>query len=155
MTRQANEPLLSLQRLVGMAPWNVEVGHGSFLTMEFGKECVEEFRGKSHIHGEWHLWLQCCVWRLEKGERILVASEDKKELLARTIRRLKFGPLVEANVETPGLDLRLTFESGIRLATFTINRYRYEQWELFRPDGRVLTAKAGGVLTEERAGGLA
>jgi hypothetical protein len=122
--------------------------------MEFGKECVEQSRGERYKHGEWHLWLQCCGWRLEKGVRILIASEDGRELLVRTTRRLEFGPLVEAGVETPGLDLRLKFESGIKLTTFALNKYRYEQWELFRPDGRVLTAKAGGVLTEQAAGGL-
>jgi len=57
-------------------------------------------------------------------------------------------------VDSLALDVRLEFADHLELLAFTNHRYRYEQWELFKPEGRVLTANAGGVLAEEAAGGL-
>ncbi|MGH9554488.1 MAG: hypothetical protein ACRD2Y_01580 [Terriglobales bacterium] len=142
-----------VQGLLSFVPWNVRRGFSSFLTMEFGEERLEEHRGKTYVHGEWHLWLQHCAWRIQEGGRIVTTSEEKDAIIDRALRRLKFGPVVEANVASSTLDLFLKFESDIRLLTFTSHKYGYDQWDLFRPDGQVLTAHAGGVLIEEAADG--
>jgi|SRR5215469_14387608 len=154
MTREISEQLTAFQRLIGLAPWGVKLGHGSFLTLEFGKKITQEFRGKSHTHGEWHLWLRSCAWRIHREGRVLIASGDDREVIERAISRLEWGALRKAVVDSLALDVRLEFADHLELLAFTNHRYRYEQWELFKPEGRVLTANAGGVLAEEAAGGL-
>jgi hypothetical protein len=153
MSQIAGEPALAFQTLIGLTPWNVSLGYGSFLTMEFGEEVVQEFRGKSHTHGEWHLWLRGCAWRIQSENRIVIASADERDVVARAINRLKLGALEKVDINRM-FDLLLVFSAGFELLTFTNNRYRDEQWELFKPDGLVLIASAGGTLIERSAGKL-
>jgi hypothetical protein len=154
MTEEISKQLAAFQRLIGLVPWGVKLGHGSFLTLEFGKEITQLFRGTSHRHGEWHLWLRSCAWRIQRGGRILIASGDDREIIERAVNRLRPGALRKATVDSETLDIRLEFADGVELVAFANHRYRYEQWELFQPEGRVLIANAGGSLAEEAAGGL-
>jgi hypothetical protein len=139
--------------LLGKTPWNVKIGVGSFLTLEFGSRENQYFQGKTRVHGEWHLWLQDCAWRIEKRNRIVAASGDEHEQLELTIAQLEFGPLEKARV-SESLDFELTFTGSVRLLTFTMYSSENEQWELFRPDGTVLVAQAGKDLAEVPRGGL-
>jgi len=154
MNQENFEQLSAFQGLIGLVPWGVKLGHGSFLTLEFGKEITQEFRGKSHKHGEWHLWLRSCTWRIQKQGRILIASGDDREAIEQAISRLELGAVAKAVVDNQTLDMRLEFAENTHLLAFVSHRYTDEQWELFKPDGRVLTANAGGALAEESAGGL-
>lgn len=139
--------------LLGKAPWNMKLGIGSFLTMEFGAPQPEAFRGKTFVHGEWHLWIMHCGWRMEREGAILAASNDDHEQLDAAIDRLSLGPLVQAEVNGL-LDLTLVFVEDLRLYTFTLHSSDYEQWELFRPDGLAWVAEPGGRLVEKPRGGL-
>lgn len=139
--------------LLGKAPWNVKLGIGSFLTMDFGTPQPETFRGKSFVHGEWHLWIMHCGWRIENEGAILAASNDDHEQLAAAIEKLRLGSLVRAEVSRLS-DLALVFAGGLRLHTFTLHSSDYEQWELFKPDGMVWVAEAAGKLVEKPRGGL-
>lgn len=153
LSRQIALKDLGIDGMLGLTPWRVSLGHSSFLTMQFGKEVIKTLYGKSHIYGEWHLWLQCCSWRIQARDRILVASGDALSVIERCLGRVTFGPLDSVRVDGTTLDLTLAFQNGIELVAFTNNRYRYTQWDLFKPDGEVLTANAGGRLTREPAGG--
>jgi hypothetical protein len=137
--------------LLGKAPWNVQLGIGSFLTLEFGPPETESFRGKTKVHGQWHLWLQDCAWRIEKDNRINAASGDDHQQLSLAITKLQFGSLEKAEVND-FLDISLNFAGGLRLRTFTADSSENEQWELFKPDGMVLVAHAGGALIETPRG---
>lgn len=48
-----------ISALGGKAPWGVRLGHGSFLTMEFGR-VKEEDHPARFPRGEWHQWLYMC-----------------------------------------------------------------------------------------------
>src|SRR6202044_1321814 len=75
--------------ILGKPCWDVKPGHGSFLTLEFGKphlvvrEPIAAKKARSakvrshlarryvHVCGEWHLWIYGCDWEVRsKGKRI-------------------------------------------------------------------------------------
>jgi len=138
--------------LLEMTPWNVRLGVGSFLTMEFGEAQIHSARREKRVHGQWHLWLQDCVWRIEKGGKIVAGSEDEHDELNKAIYRLEFGALSKAEITEDCLDLDLLFNGDIRLRTFTVHSSGEDQWELFGPDGMVTVAHAGGVLEQRPSG---
>jgi hypothetical protein len=72
--------------VIGQLAWSVRGGHGSFLTLEFGKphiairEPIEAkpersarvrrqlARRRVHIVGDWHLWIQYSDWKLSAAD---------------------------------------------------------------------------------------
>ena len=130
--------------LKGMAPWGVNLGVGSFLTMEFGKPKTKPSEGTAH--GEWHLWLYMCMWRIETQDKVLVGSEDDREAIRTTLERTTFDSIHEIKVALPSLDLSIEFNSGIKVLTFSCSIKGDEQWMLFTPDGKVLTVYGGGQM---------
>ena len=128
--------------LLGQQAWGVSLGHGSFITMEFGKQ--REQRGR--IHGEWHLWVYGCAWRLEEPGRVLAASEDGRERLANAVPRLELLELRQFEVSPPALDTTFTFDGDVVLRLFSdySDREGMESWMLFTPDDNVLVVGAGG-----------
>jgi hypothetical protein len=84
---------------------------------------------------------------------VSAASGDDHQQLSLTVAQLEFGALEKAEVND-FLDISLSFAGSLRLRTFTMDSAENEQWELFKPDGMVLVAQAGGVLIETSKGGL-
>jgi hypothetical protein len=130
--------------LIGRPPWGVRLGEGSFLTMEFGKPEANQSGGL--VHGEWHLWLYMCMWRIETKEKVLVGSEDDRTSIRSLLETVPFDATRVANITPPSLDLSLEFNSGVSLVTFSVTTRSDEQWMLFTPDGNVLTTYAGGAF---------
>ncbi|MGH2480985.1 MAG: hypothetical protein ACRDHW_15125 [Ktedonobacteraceae bacterium] len=138
-----------LQGVVGQKAWGVAHGVGSFVTIEFGQPLPPENpKGKSH--GEWHLWVYGGAWRLEKGEHVIVASEDDQTKIEAEIKYLEGCVLQSFEVMTPALDALLTFEQESVLRIFSIYSEEtddrgMESWMLFTPDaGNVITVHPGG-----------
>lgn len=138
-----------LQGVIGEKAWGVEHGIGTFVTIEFGQRMPAKYpRGKSH--GEWHLWVYGGAWRLEKGEQVVVASEDDQAKIEKEIRCIEGCVLQSFEVVTPALDALLTFEQEIVLRIFSIYSEETEDrgmdnWKLFTPDaGNVITVHPGG-----------
>ncbi len=128
--------------LLGKNAWGVSIGHGSFLTLEFGQP-VPINEQPPMIQGEWHLWIYCCVWRLEEGDKILAASEDDRDKLKLAVQRLENLALQSIDLISSSWDLVLTFEHQVVLRTFAIYSEEYQNWMLFTPDSNVLTAGPG------------
>jgi hypothetical protein len=134
----------TVSKLIGKAPWDVRLGEGSFLTMEFGKP---EANPTSHVtHGEWHLWLYMCMWRIETQEAVLAGSEDDRSRIKKLLENLAFKTIEDIRVARPSLDLSIEFTSGVKLFTFADTTRSEEQWKLFTPDGNVLIAYGGGAF---------
>lgn len=138
-----------LQGVIGQKAWGVKRGIGSFVTMEFGQPLPPKYpNGTSH--GEWHLWVYGGAWRLEKGEHVVVASEDDQTKIETEIRCLEGCALDSFEVMTPALDALLTFEQEIVLRIFSMYSEEAEDrgmdnWLLYTPDaGNVITVHPGG-----------
>jgi hypothetical protein len=128
--------------LLGQKAWGVSLGLGSFLTLEFGEPLPTDDKHPK-VHGEWHLWLYNCAWRLEEKDEILTASEDDQDKLEIAIRRLENLTLTSVDLVFPALDAIFIFEHQVVLRLFAIHSEEYEHWLLYIPDGNVLTVGPG------------
>ena len=79
---------LTFEHVYGLPCWNAKSGWGSFLTMEFGLPHLEirepsppkpdwslrtrrsQARRLVVVHGEWHLWIYCCEWKVHTGKKL-------------------------------------------------------------------------------------
>jgi hypothetical protein len=139
--------------VVGRSAWGVGVGWGSFLTMEFGAPVWRRLgdADEEHAHGEWHLWIQHAVWRLEQDGTVIAASEDDRSTLEAAVARLEGRELRDVQVSPPALDTAFVFDGGCVLRVLPATTTRYEHWLLFAPDGHVLVVGPGTAHTYDRA----
>ena len=122
--------------------WGVSMGHGTFVTMEFGDPVRTE--PPRRTHGEWHLWICSVAWRLEGLGEPLVGFDDDGELLQEAVDRLNGRVLQSFEIHPPAGDAVLRFDGDLVLRLFTINIQADEtQWMLYTPNRRVLTLGAG------------
>lgn len=131
-----------MRGILGQRAWRVVRGQGSFLTMEFGRP-VQPATPDEVAHGEWHLWLYGCAWRLEEGEHILVASEDEHAKIEKAIQRLEGRALQSFDLLLPALDAVVTFEGGVILRLFSVETEAMDSWMLFTPDKVITVGPAG------------
>jgi hypothetical protein len=132
-------------KLIDQTPWGIRLGHGSFLTMEFGKP--EDSRSGRFAHGEWHLWLYMCSWRIETQKQVLAGSQDHRDAIETALREVQFGSIRSINVAMPSHDLAIEFDSKAKLLVFSTSSTReQEQWMLFAPDGNCLTVFGNGTF---------
>ncbi|MBG1265343.1 hypothetical protein [Nostoc sp. WHI] len=136
------EVQLKVNPLLGQKTWGVSLGFGSFLTLEFGQP-LPPSNEHQKIHGEWHLWLYNCVWRLEEEDRILAASGDERDQLETAIHRLDNLTLQSIDLLPPAWDAVFTFEHQVVLRLFAIYSQDYDHWFLYAPDGNVLSVGPG------------
>lgn len=129
--------------LRGKAPWGIRLGHGSFITMEFGR--LKEKTPPDRIpHGELHLWLYMCNWRMELRDRVVVGSDDSREAIQEALDSNTFDEVQEVQVLSPSLDLVVQFRSGLKILTLSSSRSGKDQWWLFTPEGKCLMVHGGG-----------
>jgi hypothetical protein len=134
-----------LKPLLGKKAWGVALGVGSFITLEFGRPLAPYAtkQGREVIHGEWHLWVYDCAWRLETADGVLVASEDDRNEIEEAIKSLEGAALKLVELFPPALDTLLKFDNGLTLRLFPIYSNDADHWMLFTPEKKVLTIGPG------------
>jgi len=136
------EPLLHSR------PRKAKVGHGSFLTFEFGRRVKEH----GHVHGEWHLWIYQSTWELLHGNRQLANSDSERRVISVSVRRLEDVPLKAVSFEAE--HGKSTFVFGdFRLVVLPADylddaNERDDYWLLFMPNKEVLSLGPSGVQVE-------
>jgi len=122
--------------LRGLQAWNVKLGIGSFITIEFGNKILST-RGKSY--GEWYLWIYSCGWFLEDPTGPYLGSEDPRETLKKGITILE-GHIIENTTISPiGFQTNFIFDTGLVLHTFPLSFVDpAPYWKFFTPEGKVL-----------------
>lgn len=128
--------------LLEMKAWGVSLGEGSFITIEFGNK-IPIIGKNTRQHGEWHLWIYCCAWFIEKDGKILAASEDPKEKMNLAIRNLENRILKSLTLSPPAFETDIFFDKGIILHLFPVHSEDLDHWYLYTPDGNVLTIGPG------------
>jgi len=135
-------PLLQTQ------PWKARLGHGSFLTFEFGRRV----KNHGHVRGEWHLWIYQANWELLHGNRRLANSDSDRRVISVSVRRLEDVPLNEVSFEPE--HGKSTFVFGdFRLVVSPADYLddaddRDQFWLLFTPKNEVLSVGPGGIRVE-------
>ena len=110
--------------------------------MDFGQRLPPQGKSK-YSPAEWHLWVYCCVWRLERGDAILAACEDPRPVLREVLRDLTGLTLESFTVSPPAGDAVIIFEGGYTLRLFSVYRKEHDSWMLFTPGRSVLVVGPG------------
>ncbi|MBK6429405.1 hypothetical protein [Candidatus Amarolinea dominans] len=127
--------------LVGKRVWNVRLGIGNFVTMEFGQQLTPDRFGQSY--GEWYLWLCGCEWRIDQIDQVLIAGEDSRERLKAAVQILEGRTLLAVSLYSPAIDATFEFEGGLFLRLFAVDTVEIESWKLFTPEDKVLVVGPG------------
>ena len=139
-----NEIHRILSGLIGQSAWGVFLGVGSYITAEFGSAKSAD---SGRVHGEWHLWVYNCAWRLQTADAVLAGSEDDRERLRTVLEALNGKTLRSFTVYCPAGEATLTFEGDLELRLFPVTTTDYEHWMVFAPDGHVLQMGPGAEWT--------
>jgi hypothetical protein len=142
--------------MLDLPAWGVRQGHGSFLTFEFGKpkpEVAERqssgrgLRKSAYLHGEWHLWIYCCHWRVSQDGTQLAWSEDKNELIALAVAALNGQKLIAVRLD-PGKG-RSTFEFGLgrSLETWPCGAHPMDEQWIILTETEGFTYRADGFYS--------
>lgn len=139
------------KNLLGKKAWGVKRGIGSFITLEFGNALTID-ESAQYMHGEWHLWLYLCSWRMDTETTTLAACEDKLEKIDAALKELEGKAIKSITICNFALDTIFEFEGNIYLKTFSIYSEEPEEnehWMLFIPDNKVFVAGPGKHWTCE------
>lgn len=146
------------KRLVGLASFNVELGHGSFITFDFGKKILRQRKTHSgeirtFCFGEWHLWIYMCAWRIDKNQKPFVGSNDTRELIREKLREMQGKELKSATILNDAFDAHFSFGDEFELHLFSYQVTDHEQWMLFVPERKTFTAGPGAEWSYVDSGG--
>jgi hypothetical protein len=103
--------------LIGQKAQGCWLGHASALFLEFGD--LQPLRDREkHPHGEWSLWSDRILWRIEQGDTVLAGAKDDDSAMESAIqevngRILLSGPISESTGES-----RLEFTDDLLIKTF-------------------------------------
>jgi hypothetical protein len=148
--RDLQEIQAHISPMLGLTAWNVALGVGSFLTLDFGNP-VPKRPDQKRIYGEWHLWIYMCSWRLEAGDRILASCEDPRPEIESAIQPLEGNRLDAVEIFQPAWDTIFRFDQGITLRTFSIYSSQEEPWMLYTPNQGVVTVGPGTTWSYKNA----
>ena len=143
--------------------WLVQPGYGSFLTLEFGmprltihepsisvtasKPASRPLRARRvvRVHGEWHLWIYCCHWRVTRFEQVIGDSSTTRGR-KRAAQELDGQILTHVTVHPQNGASIFRFDLGAHLETVPYDQ-ESEQWLLYEPTGEVFTVRADGYYS--------
>lgn len=83
------------------------------------------------LHGDWHLWLLCCDWKLTHNGKIVGDSQTQKRIM-RAAQILDGQFLIDVSVEENHRQCLFKFDLGSVLETVPYDM-NSEQWLLFEP----------------------
>lgn len=137
------------QKILDTKPTRVKLGHGSFITFDFGRDIPEEIKTrnglKTRYFGEWHLWVYMCAWRIDINKKPCAGSEDSREKIENCLAELVQRELNEVIILNNAFDAKLVFgkDKDIELYLFSFYTEERKQWMLFTPEKKVFTAGPG------------
>lgn len=134
------------ESILGKKAWGVSLGVGSFLTFEFGRPIPS---GKK-IHGEFHVWIYNCAWRIQQLDKIIACSEDERDTISNSIKCLENLSLSKIDLFQYGFDTIFRFENNILLYLFTCYTNDYESWILYTPQEVITIGPAGNLVIENK-----
>jgi len=135
------------QKILGIKPTRVKLGHGSFITFDFGRDIPEEIKTRNgpttRYFGEWHLWVYMCAWRIDKDKKPFVGCEDSREKIESSLSELANRNLEKIEILNDAFDVKLVFGEDVELHLFAFHTQDQRQWMLFTPEKKVFTAGPG------------
>jgi hypothetical protein len=128
--QSAQDPL---HVLLGQTADGCWIGYGAVLFLEFGELTFVDGRRK-HPCGEWSLWCDQILWRMEQGSRVLAGSEDDAEVMEAAIAHLNGRTLISAAVDPDTGHSTFMFTDELVLRTFVVTSEEDARWNLGHRD---------------------
>jgi hypothetical protein len=156
------------KEIYGKPCWRVTPGHGSFLTFEFGdphldirepvarKEDTPEpvyqdlSSRRVFIHGDWHLWIYCCEWRVFRESK-LVGDSSSDARIQQAADFLDGQKLVRFSMRLPTVQCVFDFDLGGRLETRPCDRDSEQRLFFDQMAHKVLVLRADGFYSYHRS----
>lgn len=117
--------------------WGVAKGHGSFLTLEFGKPSLEvqehpsRNRRSAHVRGTSGLWIYCCHWRILRAGQQIAWSEDETATIDAAAAFLNVQRLNAISIDPDTAKSEFRFDLSATLETWPYgDDTTEEQWSL-------------------------
>jgi hypothetical protein len=108
------------------------IGYGSVLFLEFGELQLDEKLGRQA--GEFTLWCDRILWRIEQGDRVLAGCEDDGGVMENAIEQINGRTLVSGQISQSTGDSLIEFTDHIVLRTFVPTSEEDARWN-FRKRG--------------------
>jgi hypothetical protein len=144
-----------LQKIIGMTPTRAKLGHGSFITIDFGRDITEQVKTRSGMktrsYGEWRLWIYMCAWRIDMNKSPLIGSNDPREKIEKHVIELEKRTLTGIQILNDAFDAKFQFGTEIDLYLFSTNTDQYEQWMLYMPNEMVFTAGPSNIWAHKKS----
>ncbi len=132
------------KNIKGLKPTRAKQGHGSFITIDFGRDFSEEIKTRAGLkirhYGEWRLWVYMCAWRIDINHIPCAGSEDSREKIESCLFELSQRELNEITILNDAFDAKLKFGKDLELNLFSFKTTEDEQWMFFTPEHKVFTA---------------
>ena len=115
-----------LRSVIGEKCWHVSTGNATLpsFSMALGEKIPRE-RPLRYRDGtsfaeytgrvSFYVW---CTWRFQKGNRVLVSSDDDNEEIVKALQRLVGDKIAGIEIAPPAWDVVVNFTSGKRLCVF-------------------------------------
>ena len=140
-----------LSPMLGQKPWGAAIDENRCLSFELGERIQHPAQPESlpsgdrtaRDGGEWHLLIYSCVWRIEKDGRMLAGLDIQEPEMKAILEALENKALVSVELSPPLWDTSFVFEDGFTLRTFSVYTEEEIHWQLFAPDGNVLSLGPG------------
>lgn len=136
-----------IETMLGQKAWGVSLGIGSFLTFEFGNPVPSEKK----VHGEFHVWIQNCSWRIQQLGKVLACSEDERSRIIDSVKCLENLSLLKIELIRDGFDTVFKFDNDVILYLFTIYSEEYENWMLYTPQAVYIIGPGNNLDIEARS----
>lgn len=155
--------------LIGQVVWQVRRGHGSFLTMEFGKphlvvrepivpsqsgsDRVQRILRRRHVDvtGDWHLWIEYGGWGISTANGVLTSDDPAGSPSDECIRDLEGQRLVSVVAGRRGHSCAFGFDLGGKLEIWPSAEITEDQWSLYSWHGDIVAFSNDGDLVVEQA----
>jgi hypothetical protein len=112
--------------LLGQKANGCWLGYGSVLFLEFGEPIPDDL--KHHRSGEWSLWSDQILWRIEQGERVVAGSEDDRQKMEAAVAELNGHTLLSITIDPETRDSVLAFTEDFVLHTFVLTSEEETGW---------------------------
>jgi hypothetical protein len=113
--------------LIGQKAQGCWLGYASVLFLEFG-ESQPLNDVEAHPHGEWSLWCERMLWRIEHGDRVLAGAEDDRPMVESAIEEINGRVLVSGQISELTGDSLLEFTDRVVLRTFVDTSEEDARW---------------------------
>ena len=140
--REMNEIYQIINPLLGQRAWNVSLGVGNFVTMNFGElysVAVNE------NHGGWLLWIYGYGWYIENPKDRNIGSEDPRDLLRLAVSIFEGRVLERVEISPIAFETNFILDSSLVLHIFPLTFINDpDSWMLFTPERKVLILNSTG-----------